>query len=114
MCRSQSKENLNLNNERWPGGVAPVVECLPRKCEALSSNPIAAVKRRKKEEEGKEGGKEGRKGGGRKGRRREGDNRCQRQHGINVSISFIPRTTSKQTSDCFKQAIMNKFLAKEK
>jgi hypothetical protein len=29
----------NLNNKRWARGMAQVVEHLPSKCEALSSNP---------------------------------------------------------------------------
>jgi hypothetical protein len=32
----------------WAGGVAQVVECLPRKCEVLSSDPSTAKKKKKK------------------------------------------------------------------
>jgi hypothetical protein len=37
-----------MQKKGWSGGVAHVVECLPSKCEALSSNPITE---KKKEEE---------------------------------------------------------------
>jgi hypothetical protein len=33
----------------WAGGVAQVVECLPRKCEVLSSDPSTAKKKKKKD-----------------------------------------------------------------
>jgi hypothetical protein len=36
-------KNFNI----WAGGVVQVVECLYSKCEALSSNPCTAKKRKK-------------------------------------------------------------------
>jgi uncharacterized membrane protein len=34
----------NPPNKKRAGGVSQVVECLPSKCEALSSNPITTIK----------------------------------------------------------------------
>jgi hypothetical protein len=63
------------------GGVVHVVQCLPRKCKTLSSNPKAAKKEEKKrkgkgnerkEGEGKEKGSEGKeKGKGKEGKLKE-------------------------------------------
>jgi hypothetical protein len=39
------------SKERRLGGVTQVVECLPNKCEALSSNSSTGKKKKKEEEE---------------------------------------------------------------
>jgi hypothetical protein len=44
-----------LKEQKQAGGMAQVVECLPSKCEALSSNSnITKGKKKKKKEEGKQ------------------------------------------------------------
>jgi hypothetical protein len=42
-----------LNTYYWVGGVAEDVECLPCKCEALSSNPSTAAKEKTKQNKNK-------------------------------------------------------------
>jgi hypothetical protein len=42
---------ISARKERHAGSMAQVIECLPSKCKALSSNPITAGKKKRKRKE---------------------------------------------------------------